>query len=67
MVIAGGPAAAAGLRDGDQILSIDGRPASTFNLDTTRAYFERETGTKMLTVRRGEQTLSVQVQLRPLI
>ncbi len=67
MVIGGGPAAAAGLRDGDQLLSIDGRPASAFNLDQARAWFEREIGTKTLTVRRGEQTLSVQIQLRPII
>jgi S1-C subfamily serine protease len=67
MVIGDTPAAAAGLRDGDEILTIDGKPASSFGLDGARAYFERETGTRTLTVRRGEQTLTVQVQLRSLV
>ena len=62
-VIAGGPADVAGLRDGDILTQIDGRPIdATHQLDV--ALLEHEPGdTIELTVLRGNKTLQRQVAL----
>jgi S1-C subfamily serine protease len=62
-VIAGGPADAAGLKDGDVLTQIDGRPIdATHQLDV--ALLEREPGDTIdLTVVRGAKTLQREVAL----
>lgn len=52
-VLAGYPAANAGLREGDEIVAINGRPAGEFNLDTLTKMFKRHGKVYLLTVRRG--------------
>lgn len=67
MVIAGTPAAAAGIQQGDEVLTINGRPASAFTLDEAREYFEHAIGPQYLTLRRNGATLKVTVVCRPLV
>ena len=67
MVIAGTPASKAGLREGDDVLTIDGRPANTFTLDEARAYFEHAVGARTLTIRRGGSTITVTFACRRLV
>jgi membrane-associated protease RseP (regulator of RpoE activity) len=67
MVIAGTPASNAGLRQGDEILTINGRSASGLTLDEARAYFEQAEGPQELTIRRDGSTLSVKVVCRPIV
>ena len=64
MVIAGGPAAHAGLQDGDDILSINGRPANRYTLTQAREYFEQAKGPQVLRINRGGERLSVTVKCR---
>jgi putative serine protease PepD len=66
-VVAGGPAASAGLRVGDVILAIDDKPVTGFS-DIAKAVDEREPGEKLnLRVRRGgdESELAVTLGTRP--
>ncbi|MGA8030321.1 MAG: PDZ domain-containing protein [Bryobacteraceae bacterium] len=67
MVIAGTPASAAGIRDGDEILTINGRPANAFSLDEAREYFEHAMGPQKLSIRREGAMLSVIVGCHPLV
>jgi Aspartyl protease/PDZ domain len=67
MVIAGTPAAAAGVREGDEIVTIDGRPGNSFTLDQARDYFEHAVGPQRLTIRRNGSSLSVLVACRPIV
>jgi len=66
-VLDGSPAAAAGLAPGDEILSIDGEPASGMTLDALRALLKREGETRRLEVRRGAVRLTVDLHLRRLV
>jgi PDZ domain/Aspartyl protease len=66
-VAADSPAAEAGLKEDDQLLTIDGRPASEFGLDKVRQMFKQEDKEYLLRIRRGEQTLQVKLKLRRLI
>jgi hypothetical protein len=65
-VIAGTPAAESGMRVGDEIISVDGKPvppAGSLNLPELR-----EPGTThRLLIRRGGQTISITIALRRLI
>lgn len=67
MVIAGTPASAAGVRDGDEIIAINGRPASALTLDEAREYFEHAVGPQKLTIRRDESILSLTVACHPIV
>jgi hypothetical protein len=67
MVIAGTPASAAGVQTGDEILAINGRPASAFTLDEARDYFEHAVGSQKLTIRRNGSTTSLTVECRPIV
>jgi hypothetical protein len=67
MVIAGTPAADAGIRQGDEIVTINNRPATAFTLEEARHYFEHATGPQTLTLRRNGSTLTVSVICRPLV
>ena len=60
------PAAEARLMKGDQIVSIDGRPASKMGLDGVRQLF-REPKTYRLQVTRGKETLSIELKTRRLV
>jgi len=67
-VVAGGPAAAAGLKIGDRILAIDGRPAGQLSLPAVRQQFRSEPGTKLhLAIQSGEQKRDVELVLRNLV
>jgi hypothetical protein len=68
-VIAGGPAAEAGLRAGDQILEIDGRDTSRLDLPSVRLRFKNDPPRKRvrLVVRRDGQRREVILVLRDLV
>jgi hypothetical protein len=67
MVIADTPASAAGLREGDEILTVNSRAASTFTLDEARKYFEHAMGAQRLTIRRNGSTMTFTVQCHPIV
>ncbi len=60
------PATEAGLKEGDIVMSVDGRRAAELNLTMLHELFEKPTPRK-LSVRRGEQTLEITVTPRRLI
>jgi regulator of sigma E protease len=62
-VIAGGPAATAGLRAGDVIVAVDGRPVGDF-MDFRADISARPGATVALDVRRGTSDLAVSVVVR---
>jgi len=67
-VIAGGPAATAGLKVGDKILAIDGQPAGHLSLLAIRQLFKSEPGTKLrLAIQSGEQKRDVDLVLKDLV
>jgi len=62
---ADGPAAAAGLEEGDVILGVDGRPSGTLRLvDVWRALRQPDGTAVALDVRRGDQRRTVHLVLR---
>jgi hypothetical protein len=67
-VIVGGPAAAAGLKVGDKIQTIDGRPVSQLSLPDVRLRFKSdEPGTKVhLTIQSGGSTRELNLILKDL-
>jgi len=60
------PAAEAGLKAGDIVMSVDGRPAAELSLTLLHELFEKPAPRK-LSVLRGEQTLEITVTPRRLI
>jgi membrane-associated protease RseP (regulator of RpoE activity) len=68
-VTKGGPSDAAGLKVGDEIVSVDGKPATSVPLYETRARLRNEApGTVVkFTVKRGGETKDIAVTLRDLI
>jgi len=58
------PAAAAGLREGDVLLALDGQPASTFTLFQLKQIFKQDDREVLLRVRRGEEQLQVRFRLK---
>jgi hypothetical protein len=58
------PAAAAGLRDGDVLLALDGQPASMFTLFQLKQIFKQDDREVLLRVRRGEEQLQVRFRLK---
>jgi regulator of sigma E protease len=62
-VLAGGAAAAAGLKPGDEIVAVDGRPVSEF-MDFRAEVSARPGATLSLEVRRGAEVLKVAVAVR---
>lgn len=61
------PAADAGLRSEDVIVAIGSVPSSQLDLAKVRHMFQMSSGNYNLTIRRGDQTLTIQMQLRPLL
>jgi hypothetical protein len=66
-VIAQSPAAAAGVRAGDELVSIDGRPAAELELGAIRALLRRPGETRRLVLRRDGATIDVLLPLRELL
>jgi len=60
------PASEAGVRSGDVISAIDGRPISQFTLSDVREMFRHE-AKHDVTIRRGGQTINITLKLRRLI
>ena len=66
-VVDGSPAAEAGLREGDVIAALDGRPAAGFSLEQVRQLFKEEGRAVRLDVQREGAALAVSLELRRLI
>ncbi|HZU45081.1 MAG TPA: aspartyl protease family protein [Terriglobales bacterium] len=68
-VVAGGPAAQVGIKVGDKVVAVDGRPSSQILLPDLRIKFKTEApGTKLrLTVNSGGQQRDVELTLRDLV
>ena len=62
-----GPSEAAGLREDDLIISIDGRPAIEYGLEALRRRFRRVGGEVEFKVRRGQEEQVIRVPVRRLI
>ena len=65
--VAGGPAAEAGIRRGDVIVAIDGKPAAQWTLEAVRATFREAEATRVLTVQRQQERLTIKLRLRRLV
>ena len=62
----GGPAAIAGLREGDLVVAIDGLEVASMDAKAVRERLTGEVGTHVtLHVRRGEQELSLEMERAP--
>jgi hypothetical protein len=66
-VRAGTPAAEAGLREGDVVVSINGRPASEFDLDKLSKIFRQGGKEYLLTVRRDGKVISARLRLKRIV
>lgn len=67
-VVAGAPAAQAGLKVGDKIVAVNGRPAAQIQLADLRQQFKENPGTKFrLTIQSGGQQRDVELVLRNLV
>ncbi len=63
----GTPADAAGVRKGDVLAIIDGRPAGALDLDSVNQILEQAGRTIRLTVERGDKTLDLTLALKGII
>ena len=61
------PATEAGVREGDILLDVDGKPTAKFTLEQIREMFKQAGQERLLRVKRGHETLQIQVKLRRLI
>ncbi|MGH9944107.1 MAG: aspartyl protease family protein [Pyrinomonadaceae bacterium] len=61
------PAAKAGLREGDRIISIDGVSTASFTLDQLKQMFRREGKEYSLGVKRGEELQQIALKMKRLI
>jgi hypothetical protein len=64
LVIAGTPAATAGLKDGDEIVSINNHH---YKLESARAFLEQAIGPQVFRIRRAQKELTVTVNCRPIV
>lgn len=63
----GTPAAEAGIKGGETLLAIDGRPASEFSLEEIRHMFMYDGREYDLTLKRNAETIQVKLKLRRLV
>jgi len=61
------PATAAGLREGDIISAVDGKPTSNLTLEQVRQIFKQKGRSYRLTVERDGQKIQTKIKLRRLI
>lgn len=61
------PATLAGLREGDIISAVDGKPTSNLTLDQVRQMFKRKGRSYRLTIERDGQKIQTKIKLRRLI
>lgn len=61
------PASEAGMREGDVITAVDGRPAADLTLSEVQKSFQRNGELRRLTIQRGEREFQVDLPLRRLI
>jgi carboxyl-terminal processing protease len=66
-VVENSPALEAGLREGDLISAIDGRPAAELSLTEVARLFKQEGREYVLDIVRGEEKKQVKLKLRRLI
>jgi hypothetical protein len=66
-IIADSPAAQAGLREGDEIMSIDGNPAFNFTLDKLYQMFKQEGREYVFSILRIQKKLQIKIKLRRLV
>ena len=64
---AGGPGDEAGVKTGDQILEVDGRPAVSFTLESLRKFLRENRDAIVLTVSREGEELKVTVKPREIV
>jgi len=66
-VIEGSPAAAAGLREGDLLLELDGRKASEMSISEITRRFEADGDTCVVRIRRGAEEAMLKIALRRIL
>lgn len=66
-VMEASPASEAGLKTDDVILEVDGRAASEYTLHNLREMFKKEGKQYRLKIKRGDETLQVQLKTRRLV
>ncbi|MEO6580671.1 MAG: aspartyl protease family protein [Sphingomicrobium sp.] len=66
-LLAGGPGEQAGIRTGDELLSIDGRTVGRLSLDQVRSILRSPTPTTSLRLVRGGRTYTASITLRDLV
>ena len=66
-IIDGSPASTAGLREGDIISAVDGKPASSLTLEQVRQMFKQKGRGYRLNIERGDQTFQTIIKLKRLI
>jgi predicted aspartyl protease len=64
---AGGPGAEAGIREGDQILEVNGKPAVSFTLESLRKFLRESTMTLNLKIKRGSEVVNVSFVPRDIV
>ena len=64
--VEGSPADSAGIRTGDVIISVDGRPASHLRAEDLRELFRIEERSVRLGIRRGDEILEKVILLKPI-
>ncbi len=63
-VLEGSPGASAGLREGDILTAIDGKPVTKFTLEQVRQMFRQSGRRHLLGVRRGAKSLNAMITLK---
>ncbi|MCA1557726.1 MAG: PDZ domain-containing protein, partial [Acidobacteria bacterium] len=66
-VMEASPAAEAGLKTGDVVLEVDGRAASEYTLHTLREMFRKEGKLYSMKIKRGDETMKIELKTRKLI
>ncbi len=66
-IIEHSPATAAGLREGDAISAVDGKPISTLTLEQVRRMFKQKGRSYRIIINRDGQNIQTKIKLRRLI